>query len=366
MIPQLRPALARLALLLLAGTQLIPAVPTTRPVADFLESCRILGSLRQGNLTVVAVRGGSPASTTPMATLDESMPGGKITITETANGGSVNTLVLSNHGDRPVFIMAGEILAGAKQDRILQQDVILPAGGKSVQVPAFCVEHGRWREQSNVFYSEKAAAPVAVRRAAQASKNQSVVWEEVASNNLAVSASAPTGTLSATYKTGRVVEVRKAFLDALSRLPRNFPSAAGAIVLVNGKVVGADLFGNPKLFGNLWSKLLDSYIAEAVRREKGEPVTGAASAEDFRRRARQARIDLVSSPGMGQQIAMEGEGLKGGGVFLVAPVHLDLFPLVAMPANSRPSLNRDLLHQQGLPQRGLPQQNIAPSSSLRP
>lgn len=363
---QVRPVLARLALLLLAGTQIVPAVPMARPVTEFLDSCRILGSLRQGNLTVVAVRGGSPASAARMATLDEVMPGGKISITETANGGSVNTLVLRNHTDRPVFIMAGEILAGAKQDRILQQDVILPSGGQAVQVPAFCVEHGRWREQSSAFYSEKAAAPVAVRRAAQASKSQSVVWEEVASNNLAVSASAPTGTLSATYKSGRVVEVRKAFLDALSRLPRNFPTAAGAIVLVNGKVVGADLFGNPNMFANLWGKLLDSYIAEAVRREKEEPAPAATSAEDFLQRARQARIDLVSSPGMGQQIAMEGEGLKGGGVFLAAPVHLDLFPLVATPASSRPSLNRDLLHQRGLPQRGLPQQNIAPSSSLRP
>jgi hypothetical protein len=354
MTPQIRPALARLAVLLLAGPQLVPAVPAAKPVSEFLQTCRILGSLRQGNLTVVAVRGGFPAAATPMATLDEMMPGGKISITETANGGSVNTLVLSNHGDRPVFIMAGEILAGAKQDRILQQDVILPSGGTSVQVPAFCVEHGRWREQSSAFYTEKAAAPVAVRRAAQASKNQAVVWEEVASNNAAVSVSAPTGTLSATYKSGRVVEVRKAFLDALSRLPRNFPSAAGAVVLVNGKIVGADLFGDPKLFGRLWGKLLDSYIAEAVRREKEESAT-TASAEDFLQRARQARIELGGSPGVGQQIAMEGEGLKGGGILLATPVHLDLFPLVARAAHSRPSLNRDVLHQQ----------NIAPASSLR-
>ena len=350
---RIRPALASFAILLLSGSVLSPATPTVEPVGDFLGSCRILGSLSQGNLTVVAVRGGLKSGGMPISTLDEAMAGGKVVVSETGNGGTVNTLVLRNHADRPVFIMAGEILAGAKQDRILQQDILLPGGGKSVHVPAFCVEHGRWREQSTAFYSEKAAAPVAVRRAAQASKDQSVVWAEVRSNNEAVSASASTGTLSATYKTGRVVEVRKSFIDALSRLPRNFPSAVGVVVLVNGQVAGADLFRNPEIFGHLWGKLLDSYIAEAVRREKEPAIPTAAGAEDFLQLARNARITLESTPGLGRQVALEGEGLKGAGVLLDSPVHLDLFPRVA--GTPRPALDRQLLHRQ----------NIAPSSNLR-
>lgn len=349
---RIRPALASFALLLLSGAVLSPATPTVEPVGAFLGSCRILGSLSQGNLTVVAVRGGNKSGGVPISTLDEAMAGGKVVVSETGNGGTVNTLVLKNHADHPVFIMAGEILAGAKQDRILQQDVLLPGGGKSVHVPAFCVEHGRWREQSTAFYSEKAAAPVAVRRAAQASKDQSVVWAEVASNNAAVSASAATGTLSATYKSGRVVEVRKSFIDALSRLPRNFPSAVGVVVLVNGQVAGADLFRNPEIFGHLWGKLLDSYIAEAVRREK-DPAGPTANAEGFLKLAQQSRITLESTPGLGQQVALEGEGLKGAGVLLDSPIHLDLFPRIA--GSSRPSLNREALHRQ----------NIAPASNFQ-
>ena len=351
---RIRPALVGLAILMLAGAELTPATPTVDPVTGFLGSCRILGSLSQGNLTVVAVRGGLKAGGAPISTLDEAMAGGKVVVSETGNGGTVNTLVLRNHTDRPVFIMAGEILAGAKQDRILQQDVLLPAGGKSVHVPAFCVEHGRWREQSTAFYSEKVAAPVAVRRAAQASKDQSVVWAEVKSNNEAVSVSAPTGTLSATYKSGRVVEVRKAFIDALSRLPRNFPSAVGVVVLVNGQVAGVDLFRDPEIFGHLWAKLLDSYIAEAVRREKEPAVPVAAGADGFLKLAQTSRIVLERTPGLGQQVALEGEGLKGAGVVLESPVHLDLFPYVA--GAHRPTLDRQLLHRQ----------NIAPPSNLRP
>lgn len=190
----------------------------------------MLGTLRQGNLAVVAVAG-APAAGPALETLDEAMGRGKVLVRETGQGGTVNTLLLENHGERAVFIMAGEILAGAKQDRILQQDVILPTGGKPVPVAAFCVEHGRWREQSAAFFSEKAAAPVAVRQAAQASKSQSVVWQEVASNNAALGVTAATGSLSDTYKRGRVVAVRKAFLarpgPAAARLPVGRRPGAG-------------------------------------------------------------------------------------------------------------------------------------------
>ena len=320
------------------------------PVPAFLEACRALGTLRHGNLAVVAVAG-APAAGPALESLDEALGRGKVMIRETGQGGTVNTLLLENHGERAVFILAGEILAGAKQDRILQQDVILPAGGKPVPVAAFCVEHGRWREQSAAFYSEKAAAPLAVRQAAQASKNQSVVWQEVASNNAALAVQASTGSLSETYKRGRVVTVRKAFIDALARLPRAFPSAQGVVVVVNGRVVGADLFQDPRLFAGLWAKLLDSYIAEAARREAEPAATVPETAEAYLARARQARVTLGPAPGLGSQLSLDGPGLKGAGVLLEHLVHLDLFPVSAVPATA-PALRREALHQQ----------NVAPSS----
>jgi len=250
----LQPLFLRLALALVPVARLSAGVD---PTPAFLETCRVVGSLQHGNLAVVAVAGAAVGGL-HLEGLDAALGKGRLRIRETGQGGTVNTLLLENHGDRPVFILAGEILAGAKQDRILQQDVVVPAGGKPVPVAAFCVEHGRWREQSAAFYSEKAAAPVAIRKAAQASKDQSVVWQEVASNNAALAVATPTGSLSGTYKQGRVVAARGSFLDALARLPRAFPSALGVVVLINGRVAGADLFGDPVLFAGLWPKLLDS------------------------------------------------------------------------------------------------------------
>lgn len=344
MATRIQPLLPRLALALLP---VLPLTAESGPAPAFLEACRVLGTLRHGNLAVVAVAG-APAAGPALETLDGAMGRGKVLVRETGQGGTVNTLLLENHGERAVFIMAGEILAGAKQDRILQQDVILPTGGKPVPVAAFCVEHGRWREQSAAFFSEKAAAPVAVRQAAQASKSQSVVWQEVASNNAALGVTAATGSLSDTYKRGRVVAVRKAFLDALGRLPRAFPSAQGVVVLVNGRVAGADLFQDPKLFASLWGKLLDSYIAEAARREAEAAAPLPETAAAYLLKARQARITLGATPGIGSQLSLEGQGLKGAGILLERPVHLDLFPV----ETAAPSLRREALHQG----------NIAPSS----
>lgn len=331
MSPCLKPLILRLALALAPAARLLAGAD---PTPAFLESCRVLGSLQHGNLAVVAVSGAAVGGL-HVEGLDAALGKGRLRIRETGQGGTVNTLLLENHGDRPVFILAGEILAGAKQDRILQQDVVVPAGGKPVPVAAFCVEHGRWREQSAAFYSEKAAAPVAIRKAAQASKDQSVVWQEVASNNAALAVATPTGSLSGTYKQGRVVAARGSFRDALARLPRAFPSALGVVVLINGRVAGADLFGDPGLFAGLWPKLLDSYIAEALRGEGGP--AGAERAEGWLQRARQARIDLRPTPGLGHQLDLQGPGMRGAGVQLEGPVHIDLFP-------AAPVLDREALH----------------------
>src|SRR4029079_8804388 len=58
-------------------------------------------------------------------------------------GGEVNRLVIDNKGDKAIFVLAGTLVKGGKQDRQIAQDFIIPPG-KTVPVDAFCVEHGRW------------------------------------------------------------------------------------------------------------------------------------------------------------------------------------------------------------------------------
>ncbi len=49
-----------------------------------------------------------------------------------------------NHCERPVLLLDGEELVGAKQNRILNLTVLVPAH-QTIVIPVSCVEAGRWR-----------------------------------------------------------------------------------------------------------------------------------------------------------------------------------------------------------------------------
>src|SRR5262245_53696470 len=82
-------------------------------------------------LQVFGLRVESPAAA-PYATLDEAMGRHEIEVTEVSEGGSVPTLRVHNKSDSRVFLMAGEHLVGAKQNRVLNTSLMV--GAKS-EVP---------------------------------------------------------------------------------------------------------------------------------------------------------------------------------------------------------------------------------------
>ena len=63
-------------------------------------------------------------------------------------GASVNQLVLINRGKRPLVLLAGELISGGKQDRIIAKDRIVAPGADPLPLDVFCVEHGRWSSGS--------------------------------------------------------------------------------------------------------------------------------------------------------------------------------------------------------------------------
>ena len=77
---------------------------------------------------------------------------------EVSDDGSVPELNVSNKGNRPILIPEGEILVGAKQNRVVNVTVLVAAHSEFT-VPVSCVEQGRWRYQSREFRSEYCATP---------------------------------------------------------------------------------------------------------------------------------------------------------------------------------------------------------------
>src|SRR5215472_17762792 len=95
-------------------------------------------------------------------------------------GARVNNLVLVNNSERPLILLAGEIVTGGKQDRVVGKDRIVPAESDPVDLGVFCVEPHRWVETSYKFDSHASVmAQPSVRKKAMAEKNQEQVWAEV-------------------------------------------------------------------------------------------------------------------------------------------------------------------------------------------
>src|SRR5688572_30347111 len=76
--------------------------------------------------------------------LKEAIEKKKVKISEKNGGGNVNELTIENLSSDTIIVLPGEIIKGGKQDRVVNQDMVLsPRSGKKT-LPVFCVESGRW------------------------------------------------------------------------------------------------------------------------------------------------------------------------------------------------------------------------------
>lgn len=317
-----------LVLMIGAGNPLL-ATAETDSLFTFLKRCHPLKHITYQNLTIIPVRAPELGKKLDIATLDEMIESGKVIIKEVSQSGQVNALALQNTSDQYVFIMAGEILSGAKQDRILQQDVLLPPNSNRTVVPAFCVEQGRWQYKSANFKSLGLNATIAVRQSAKVSKEQSSVWREVRGINQYMDAQTPTDTLQATFQSPKMKRARQEYWDHFEQIPDKYKGINGVIVLVNGRVMVADLFSKKFIFKHLWKKLLDSYIAEAIGRKGVKVPSSFTSVEEFMKHAINAGRKFTDSPGAGKQVSMTSNQVKGSGLlFKAIPLHIDIFPVI--------------------------------------
>jgi len=201
-------------------------------------------------------------------------------------GATVNTLVIENKGDVPIFVLAGTVVKGGKQDRQIGQDFIVQAR-QALPVDAFCVEQGRWTptREGALTGGRFTAAPVLanskVRAAGQYKKNQQAVWSEVAETNKAHKKSADSGTLFATLDDAEVARR----MDALStRIEGALASVSPADHLVgfawaiDGRIQGVRWFAHRSLFALARQQLVKTAAVDALTAEAAGPADAGATA----------------------------------------------------------------------------------------
>ncbi|HEV8494452.1 MAG TPA: DUF6569 family protein, partial [Candidatus Angelobacter sp.] len=167
---------------------------------------KILAPITHGDLTIFPVVSAKSHDTSDFITLDEGIRSGDVVVTEVGNlhstmrrrppyqtrpyqGAEVNRLVLVNNSKHPLILLAGEVVTGGKQDRVVGKDRIVPAESDPVNLSVFCVEHGRWIETSTKFDTHASLMlQPSVRMKAMADQDQQKVWDEVGRSRIAMAA----------------------------------------------------------------------------------------------------------------------------------------------------------------------------------
>lgn len=312
----------------LAATALVArgqAQQAENEVTRFLGRLLVHAPEHFRGLTIFPLELQTPEDETDYLTLDEGLRQGVLRISDT---GVVERVIVDNTSRHHwAFLLAGEVIGGGKQNRMVREDVLI-APESRVVVPTYCVEKGRWAgaEQAR-FDSGKYLGNYALRQRALAGAPQAEVWDQVEGEQRRFRVESATKDYEAVAGSPAVARELAAYRDHFHRLWR--PRIVGFVVAQGGQIVGADAFCNPSLFNRLRHKLLDSYAFDCVGRfdRTRPPVFRQEDARDFMARIYSARFHERRTPGSGASLGFSGSGVEGAALLnRGAVIHLHATP----------------------------------------
>lgn len=217
--------------------------------------------------------------------LDEALDAGLCEVEEISEGGSVPELRFVNRADKPVLLLHGEELIGAKQNGIINLTILVPENATR-QIPVSCVEQGRWSYRSRRFSAGKRKMYPRLRartmrdvsanmiHRGERRSDEGAVWKDVSVKARYCRSESPTDAVADAYRAAsdRLAEMRAALTP--------IDHQVGAIMLASGEVLGIDAYDRPETFKKLFSKLADSYAMDAIELEGLPPNTTAANGTD--------------------------------------------------------------------------------------
>ena len=256
------------------------------------------------NLAIYFIRGSSVPGPVPL-TLKEAVEQGQVIVSET---GSVNELAIENTGASEVFIQAGDLVKGGKQDRVLMVSLLLPPKSGKMPISSFCVEQGRWTSRGSEDVSrfssaaeampsrsallamaappakpqEPAASEPATRSGRglqtgalamnETAQKQRKVWEDVAKTqdklrgNLGADVAAPQSatSLQLSLENERLKKARADYIAALKGAGEADGEIIGYVVAINGQMASANVYPSNALFRKMWEKQLAASVTEAI------------------------------------------------------------------------------------------------------
>jgi hypothetical protein len=266
-------------------TELVSGDPTlTNPSAKGLSASSVRGAATSvsdyklsqpythQNLTVYFILGPETLPSSTILTLDEAMEAGVAVV----HDGSDQAIENLSSGEE-IYVQAGDIIKGGKQDRALRYDAMISPLAQSVPLAVWCVERGRsvprGREPGDRFSRSRFGLGISdLRRAACSVRaEQGDVWEAVEQTQGLLERKcgravreASRSSLQLTLESAPVRKLVEPYAAALGQAVLEQETAIGCVALVNGRAVLADVYASRLLFRKLWPKLLEGVAVEAV------------------------------------------------------------------------------------------------------
>jgi len=269
------------------------------------------------NLIIYPVATDNGGMTAPQ-TVAEALPTGRASFQELAPP-EVDRVVFDNGGEAPVFMLDGEEITGALQNRIITASLICAPRSRE-EIDVVCVEENRWDEIGD-FQTGEYSYP-GIRSILAQSRNreidvQQAIWREVDRKITVTKTRSQTSSMHDIF-----VNLR----DEVDRYLEGFESlnhgTVGFVAVCGDRILGADLFGNAALYRKLERKLIRGYALDAI--EFRTPAKKNPAASDFL-----TALTKILKPGTTRNlnISLKGRGISGQALFRGGDlVHVSAFP----------------------------------------
>jgi hypothetical protein len=264
--------------------------------------------------------------------LEDALERGTARVTEVSEGGNVPELLFENHGNRPVFLLDGDALKGAKQNRVINLTILVPAE-KTVTIPVSCVEQGRWAYQGRRFSSSEFAlfGKARAAKAAQVSlamamgegprSDQGRIWHLVAEKLKAMGTPSPSAAMEDVYVQ------RSADVEDYTKAIEPVEGQTGVVYGLGAQVVGMELFDHPETLKRYLPKILRSCALDALEKPGKDARSARAPAvRAFLEAVARCQAKRYGSIGLGDDLRLQDGGISGGALVVDDKVlHLSAF-----------------------------------------
>ena len=267
----------------------------------------------------------------PYLEFEQALKAGLVEVTEVSEGGSVPVLRVTNRAERDVIILDGELLVGAKQNRIVNTTVVVPARS-AAEIPVTCVEQGRWHYTSRRVTSggshsysslrslKHRSVTRSLRETGEYASDQSAVWGDISAKSARLAAPSPTMSMSDVYDSSVSPEEE----SRLGASVEARPGQVGYFAHVRGGFAGGDVFGSSELCSAKLAKLLRGHLLDSLDSHVEFP---RLAVEQVIEQVRAAAPEQFASVGKGSELRFETAAVQGAWkVVDDAILHLMAFP----------------------------------------